>query len=433
MSLDLLFLTAAGLGTVGSGIHRAIHPRGVGVTPLAAFLAVWVLALTAYLWNPLEFIPLQTRTWETVGLGIGGVVLGYAAVTAGVGRLLHEPAAATVPDDAPTLRRLWQGCAVAGAALFAAFFLHLWSRYGLANLGLVLFRLRSDLGAGSVPIAFHFFYFAEPLVPLSLLCALHFRSHRNRYLLMAGGATLALLLTSGRTNASKAILWAGIALLLHAGHRRFSPRLLVMAGAGAAALILVIFLALGGIIGKTYENSPVYGRFGSASPIPSGLTLPYLYVAAPLPTLDQVIASGGSAATRGSTLRPIYQVGALLDARVRVPEKIQEFRATPYPFNVSTFLGPLHEDYGPGGVVIGALLFGALLAAVYQYWRFSQRFSTLLLCALVCVMAVTSSTDAVFNNPSYLFQIGLLIAADRLVSHPVVSRPGARLSRARLS
>jgi oligosaccharide repeat unit polymerase len=427
VSPELLALTATALAAVALATHRAVHPRGVGLTPLAAYLASWVAAITAYLWNPLHFIPLQARTWEVVGLGMAACALGYAVMSAHLARLPAAPHPSGDEGDAHTLRRLWQGCALASGLLFAAFLFHLSRRYGLANLGVLLFSLRSDLGAGSVPAGFHFFYFAEPLVPLSLLCALRFRSQRSRYLLVAAGTTLALLLTSGRTNASKAILWAGAAVLLHAGYRRLSPRLLALAAA-AAALVLVVFVAIGGLIGKTYENSPVYARFGAQSPLPSGLALPYLYLAAPLPTLDQVLVTGGSGETRGSTLRPLYQVAALIDARVQVPEKVQEFRPTPYPFNVSTYLGPLYEDYGSTGVVVGSLLFGGLLAGMFWYWRSRRTGTALLLCALACVMAVTSSGDAVFNNLSYLFQVVLLVAADRLVSPRV---PAASVARVR--
>lgn len=411
MSIELLGLSAAALAVAGLMAHRAIHPGGPSVTPLAAYLLTWILMITAYLWNPLLFIPLQARTWRVIGLGTIGCVLGYALVSRLLVRL--PVTSAREQDDASTLRLLWQGSTIAGGVLFAAFFFQVSQRYGLANLAFLLFNLRSDVGAGAIPTGFHFFYFAELLVPLSLLCALRFRSRRGLYLAVAGGTLCALLLTSGRTNASKAILWAGAALLLHAGYRRLTPRVVTL-GAGAVALVMVVFVLLGGLVGKTYENSPVFARFGGQPPFPSGLVLPYVYLASPLPTLDQVITTGGSAETRGSTLRPLYQIGALVDVRVRIPDKVQEFRATPYPFNVSTFLGPLYEDYTAGGVVVGSLLFGGVLAATYWYWRWKQTAASLLLCALGCVMAVTSSGDAVFNNVSYLFQVVVLLVGDRI-------------------
>lgn len=416
MSHDLLALVAAALAASGLAILRAVHPRGAGVTPLGVYLVMWWIVIVAYLWNPLGFIPLQARTWEMIALGAGGCSAGYALVSGLLARTESTTRRASVPaDDDRTLLRLWCGCAVLAGLLFAVFCAQLLRTYGVGTVAGLLFSLRSDLGAGSVPLGFHFFYFAEPLVALSVLCAARFPAQRARYASAAGVVTLALLSTSGRTNASKAILWAGVALLLHAGRQRVTFRL-AAAMASGLALLLIVFLSLGSLIGKTYENSPVYAKFGTDPPVPAGLTLPYLYLTAPLPTLDRVIATGGSSTTRGSSLRPLYQVGALVDLRVRVPEKIQEFQATPYPFNVSTSVGPLYEDYGSGGVAVGSALTGGLLALMYWSWRTRPSAATLLLCALACVMAVTSTGDAVLNNLSYLIQAALFAVADRFVA-----------------
>ena len=102
------------------------------------------------------------------------------------------------------LRAVWLFSIMAALLLLAIFLRYVVSRFGINPQ--TLYKARSTIGFEGAPtVGFYFFYFAELVVPSSAVLALE--TGRRRYWAVAGMATLSLLATTGRTNATKAVIW----------------------------------------------------------------------------------------------------------------------------------------------------------------------------------------------------------------------------------
>jgi oligosaccharide repeat unit polymerase len=327
--------------------------------------------------------------------------------------------AAFTPSLRPA-RKLFAVLLCLGGGLFVIFLTFALQHYGLANLGEYLFRVRLDLGVGDVPPGFYFLYFAEPLPPMALVMAQLQPQRRRRYYVIAGLAFLALTLTSGRTNVIKAALWCLCTLLLDGKHRWMRVKGLTYIAVCAAAGLL-FFIVAGNLIGKNFSHSELSGALGSDASLPTQLAVPYLYATGALPTLEHVMDQPTSPASRGTTIRPILQLAAIVDPQIQVPAKVQPFYNVPYRFNVSTFIGPLYRDLGVIGMAIYTALLGAVSALLYVSYVRSPTPCLRLLVALFMVTGTLTVGDLPLNNLSYVLQIALLGFAAQM-EHLGVSR-----------
>jgi oligosaccharide repeat unit polymerase len=409
------------LGIAGVHLHRMVHGRHTGATPLAAALFVWGLIIVLYVWNPLGFSAVSIEAWALIiGAGMAFLV-GYSVMIFGRNRNYARGAFSALPtvrrtdlvwtkDDLRPIRTLWTIAALTAGVLFTAYMYYILKTYGLSILSsphALLFGLRSQLGLNGAPIGFYFFYGAEPLVPLSVIMAIGDTRHRVRYLIVAAVATVALLSTTGRTNAITAILWTLSVLLLVWGRSRLRMSRLGAVAIGAMA-VLALFILLGNVIGKTYSNSSIAARFGEHPPIPASLVEPYFYLVAPLPVFSQVVAQVQTGQQGRNTFREILQLVHAVDRTVSVPPLIEPYRYIPYPSNVSISITPLYEDFGVLGVLLGEFVLGILLAWAYVGWAVRRSPASLCLAAMAILVAFTTTGSAVYNQASWLVQAGLL-------------------------
>ncbi len=407
-------------------LHRLLYGRRQGPTPLALLFLGWIPAVSLYLWNPLHLYQLHAKTWGFLSLGVASFVLGYATITwarRGRGAIPPPP---RLKDHLTSRQlraavRLWWAVFILGSGLFLFYVRSFVVGFAPAQLGNRLFIIRSQLALGQVPAGFYYFYFYELLVPISLVLARLDRSHRRRYIVVGILAFLSLTLTTGRTNATKALLLVLFVFIFEQGHRRVGLRTfsrIAMAG----GLVIGMFVILGTLIGKSYSNSPLRDEnLLQPTSLPQQARLPYLYYVGSLPSFDQLVTGQAHGLDRGVTFRPAFQIAHVADRHVRVPVKVQGFYAIPYPFNVSTYLAPLLVDYGAVGVILGSFVLGVLCAGTYLWWLQSPSPSTLCLIALVGSLAFNMVGDFGVNDLSWLVQYGILTIAawyGRAKPHP---------------
>src|SRR6202521_2565892 len=244
--------------------HRLIHQGRVGMTPLAGYAGAWITVIGLYSVDPFGLDQVTNYTWALFAVSFMAFAGGYAlARPLGIGaanarRTSGFATTAPTPALARPLSRLWLVCLVFGAGLFMVYAYEIASIYGFSRSTLT--ALRVDLSLGPAPPGFYFYVFAEPLVTLSVILALLKPSYRNVYLAIGALAIMSLLATSGRANATFALLWAFSVFAIYQGPRLIRLRLILTA---VASLIVAfaIFSFLGNTVGKTYQNSYLYGQF----------------------------------------------------------------------------------------------------------------------------------------------------------------------------
>lgn len=409
----------AGFGVI---VHRIVHRGHAGMTPLAGYIAIWVAVAGLYVINPLALNDLDFSTWILLAASIGSFTLAYAAVIRTLTGLAR-------PDDSdPLMRRatfspliyLWFICAVFGLVLFMVYIFEVARTYGFHAGSLT--ALRVDLGRGRVPLGFYFFVFAEPLVPISAILALRERRHPGLYIATALLAALALLTTSGRSNAIFALVWTFSSVMVAQGSRvmRMRSVVYVVVTAGVA---LALFAAVGNAVGKTYENSPVYARFGANPPIPAPFVEPYLYLVGPLPAFNAVVRDTHQFGLGRNSFRPLFEIVAVFDHRISVPPHIQPFQLIPYPFNESTYLSPMYRDFGAVGAIFGSALIGGIAALLYaMYWR-QHSLAGLAIAGFGCALAIATTGDLILLDLSRVVELAAVVAAYVVEPVGIVGEP----------
>ena len=407
--MHILILAIPIATAIAFWLHRKVHGERTGMTPLAGYIGAWVLMISAYSVDPLGLYESTTLAWMLIGASFTTFIVGYAFAmfhasrrerTARANHRTRMDAMTTKP-----IRLLWLIFLSFEVVLFVVFAFEIARTYGVSSTTLT--ALRIDEGRGHVPPGFYFFVFAEPIVPISAILALIEPRHRVRYLAVAGLSIAMLLTTSGRSNVIFAILWALCAFAIYQGPALIRPRVVLVAVA-ALLLAFAIFQVIGNTIGKSYQNSYVYARFGDHPPIPAPFVYPYLYLEGPVPTFSAIVTHTHSFGLGRYTFRPVFEALGLIDHQVAVPSHIQTFQSIPYPFNVSTYVSWFYRDFGVPGVVVGPALLGFLLGRIYATWRRRPSPASLALAAFACVVAIASIGDLLLLDLSRLFEFGAL-------------------------
>lgn len=133
---------------------------------------------------------------------------------------------------------------------------------------------------------------------------------------------------------------------------------------------LVIFVAMGNILGKTVENSSIRTadtRLAS-DPRINALALPYEYVTAPIAALNELIGTTPALPQRAgcALLGPVCEGLKKAGAPVTPEPQIRPYTSTPFPWNTYTALDrPLID----GGLVLAIpilFLLGVLNGIAYR-------------------------------------------------------------------
>ena len=411
-------------------IHRGLHGHGAGITPLGVLYGAWIFATSLYVANPfhLEHLTLQ----GTVALAAAAMSFTYAyglVIISSRRRAAHSTVGTTrQPESIHAARQLaafaraWMFCLIAWGLLFVVYLTQI-RAYSGAGLHGLLFTLRTSLTSnGSPPSGFYYFYFAQIVVPFGAI--LRIRTGRQRYLWWSLAALLSLVLTSGRTNVIIAILsWAFVAILA-SGHKFDSRRLAKLAFAGLC--VLFAFAFLGNTIGKTYQNSELYARYGTSPPVPTSLVVPLFYVNGPISYFGQLVEDP-AAKDRGSNLgRPLLQVASVVDPSISPPQKIQPFLSVPFQTNLGTYLSPIWRDFGIVGIIFVNAILGALAAIAWVLWRRRRTPGTLAITAVTMVFCASSVLDASFTELWFVLFLIVIAASSRPLERSVKPRIASR-------
>lgn len=404
------------VGAICWGIHRAVHGVRVGLTPLAGFMGSWLLSLWLYLANPFGLDRLSIKaSWLVIG-SILAFIFGYSIVVAGVrGSIqvdIHFDQLANARRlGESTMAATWRICAIAGGTLFLVYLIQVRS-YLSSDVSTSLYLIRYSLGQeGAAPgIGFYFFYFFQVLVPVSVLRGIITR--RKRYYLVAACAGLALVMTTGRTNFILAALWAALVILLVPGGDSRTKRQLGVPLA-TMAMIGTVFVALGRLLGKTYENSALFASYGIRPPVPGALIQPIFYLSGPIPYLSHVLVGNNSSDHGANLFRPFLQLSNLIDPTVVPPPKVQPFIGVPYMTNIGTYLSPIYRDFGSAGLIFCNIALGMIAGCAWACWLHRRTERTLLLVSVVTVFCIGSTIDAQFSEMWVVILVALMIITVR--------------------
>jgi hypothetical protein len=351
--------------------------------PIQIWSGSWALASTLY---ALRLLPYRHLSWLTVALVCGSTLAFALGALVGerVGRRAfarrERPLARSLD---PAAVRLAAGVALFACALLLAVFLaQLTARYGVLNALRVSRPVRLALVDGGAPRSFVYGRFAVVAAALCALSAVLAQDGptRRRWLLAAAAAAATLYFSTGRQLLVDALLVAASVFVLGAAQPLPRRRLALLA-ATLATVTLVIFVAVGSLIGNTYQSGSEskFDNFFSRRPAISWLAPAYAHASAPLPALDlavKVSSTWGRAhgcATAALECRLLGHAGVPVDSEPPAPP----FTQAPLPWNAYTFLGSLLVDGGTALVLVLVGLCGALLGALWSLHRSGSAYGTL--------------------------------------------------------
>jgi oligosaccharide repeat unit polymerase len=404
---------------------------GRSLSPAGIYVVRWWLLIALYCVNPFGYPRLSLQAWFGVASALLCFLIGYLVVRAPARR---RPAAAWAMAgqrlEVPVPRRLWRAVLAVfgvGLMLYLVYAVQVALEYGPIAAVLGPSQLRAAITNGQVPFGFHYLYFFEMVPALTVLLARHYRLSRPqvRLLIVIGTFTAVTLLgTTARTNAFKAVVWAGVVYLYTSRPRLFNRRLAVLVG-GGVLLLMFLFTAIGNNLGKSYANS-AFGTRGIV--LPSWfrpLALPYHYNAAELPTLDALLHDGSVTPAYGTnTFNPLASALAAVIPGFSAPSHIGQFYSNPYPFNVATQLDVFFRDFGLVGLPLGSFVLG-LLAGVITGRFFAKPWlpSRIMLVSWLAMILNSSTGAAAFAKISYVLQLVIILAIGRYVKERLLPGP----------
>jgi hypothetical protein len=186
-------------------------------------------------------------------------------------------------------------------------------------------------------------------------------------------------------------------------------RSIAKVGLATGLVIFALFVGLGQVLGKTYENSSIgqFDNFFSRHSAVSSLALPYQDLTASIPALDLLVkASPTWGVTHGCATAPIA-CGALRKVGVhtlRVPVA-GPFTKAPLQWNAYTFLDRFLIDAGPALT----LLLVAMTGLFAGYWWARARADSAV-CLIVYAIGLPALVAAYRQNLIELLGIAAVIA-----------------------
>jgi oligosaccharide repeat unit polymerase len=415
----ILHLVSSVLPAVFSGVTFLYAVRALPLLhPVQLWSGSWAVATSLY---ELRLLPYRSLSWLTAGLICGSVVTFAIGVWLG-GRLARRtPAANSTPQDAAVVRlSAWLSFPLLGLAL-AAFLAQLISRYGASRVLRLSPEVKLYLSSGEAPLAGTYVDFA---LAATVLCALTGarsagRREQRRWLVAAMLCAGTIYFSTGRAFIAVALV-AGLAVLALAGLPIDRRRLGAMALA-ATAVIVVSFVGLGSLLGKTYSRSGMgaFDNFFSRHPVVSSLALPYQDLTASIPALDVLVnvSTTWGRAHGCATVPPACGLIRKLGVpAVRVPVA-GPFTKAPLRWNAYTFLDRFLIDGGTALALIFVVATGVLAG---YFWARARAGSAAGI--VVYALGVPAVLGVYRQNLLGLVGIAALIAAGLLFLAGLVSR-----------
>ena len=399
--------------------------------PVQLWAAPWAVAVVLY---QLRFFPYRALSWQTSLLASG------AALAFSAGALLTSDLRATpvVPEptrhpEARLSRSTWL---LAGATLLllGLFLTQAVTTVGFHSTFISPSNLRAAIQHGDFVISIKYVYCALATCGCAALTAAQASSGRLRaqWLLVTAFAIGSLYLATGRSTVVSGVIVAATAYSL--GRAPLSRRRLLISAGALAAVVIIVFLAGGVLIGKTYAHNP------QVQSTPSTFTrhrwldsmaLPYEYASAPIAALE-VQNEAATALGDGhgcAILHPLCTGLADLGFHVPYIPTIRPFTAAPLPWNTFTALDLPLIDFGKLFLIPIFALVGCACGAV---WRRARRYGALAIItyALLSVALLTSSGSFNFLAPQLVGALFLTSVCMWLVTHVSVKRFVRKVRRA---
>lgn len=293
---------------------------------------------------------------------------------------------------------------IAGGIFFLFYIKSLIDIHGIFNILFSLLDTRALMrDEGALP-GFHFLYFWEMLLPISVMYHIIFERNKiSTTLVISIILTLCLLFTGAKTNIFKAFIWSSVTYILtkYETIKLFKLTFTVFA---AIFIGVAVFFLHTGFTGELQDVDAqifdVMTRFSSQ-----------------FPTFHSLINDPSVNFTGGKLFfLPFVKIANLMMPDIEVPSHILEFYDVPYSTNLGTYLDAFYRDFGIIGVLIFPALFGILSAFIFNFFIFNKNnFFAIFMMSIVLLWTTETPNTAGFIKPSYWFQILLGYALYRFV------------------
>jgi oligosaccharide repeat unit polymerase len=310
-----------------------------------------------------------------------------------------------------------------GGGLFFIFYLRaLVSLHGLDGILFTLLDTRAIMrDEGALP-GFHFFYFWEMLLPLTVFYVLLFGKKKD-FILVAVilVLTASIILTAAKTNIFKALVWSFIvySLLKYEDVKFHSIIFIASCAISFGFLLFSIHTGLTGALPEfSDQSSDALARFS-----------------AQFPTFHLLINDTSISHSYGKMIfLPLMQLAHVFLPDLQVPSYILDFYSVPFLFNLATYLDVFYKDFGIVGVLILPWLFGIVSAGIFYIFSFNKK-SFFVIFAMSIILCWTTESPNVsgFIKASYWFQIIFGYVAYRFIWVKKRSDPVPHVSISRVS
>jgi oligosaccharide repeat unit polymerase len=373
-----VFLFVLVVLTIGSAYYgRWLFGRWFN--PLTCYAAGWGASLIACELRLIRYFWISDVAWFYMAVAYVAV---FGGATLGVFATRYTPPSGQVVDETDHLRHwilLFTGLAAVAIVVEFRQTLHaygsLLEMYANAN------DIYGRRMAGEFAGLSYFSYFVFPASAL----AGAYTARKRRVTAVALAPMLDLVLMSAISMGRMGPVFGG---LLFAIAYAYSPqrgefilsKRLIAGGAIVALLVIGTFAAISSFRGLP-EVLPKQSRsLTRASEYVTTLPVNYLYLSAPAPALSYYLLhpEEDRRLVAGFTLAPLNRLLAKLGFATNVPQ-YTPFYHVPVAMNQATYLAYIHSDFGPLGIFIVPLTFGAVVGAMGPNLRNSGRLLSLMI------------------------------------------------------
>ena len=243
---------------------------------------------------------------------------------------------------------------------------------GIRDAVLTSQNLRAPVQAGDYALTVKYLYFALAAAAMCGIAAGVRPDRRRRWLAAAAVAVASTYFATGRATVVVAGLAASVGFLVAAGSR-FPLRRALLGVTLAGVVSLGVFMLMGQLIGKTYENSGLgtVRSFFTDHPSAGALATPYMYVSAPIGALNVLVLDPPGERSDGCAMLSVAcSVMARAGVDAHPTRAIRPFTDAPIPWNTYTALDDSIRDVG---IAAAPIVFAVLGALCGWLWACARR------------------------------------------------------------
>ncbi len=427
-------LALGGCLVVAAGFGMSLRIFQSLVSPISALLVPWGLAILLLSLDWIDYAPVQAMGWLLMGGALLTAVSGMLAT-----KYLYRPAVnGAVEEDFDVVkgRRFLYAAHAVG---FFGFLLYIWSLSRTASLSAILAEpylgraAQSDddfKGAFQVARNLNYMNIVNCMLGYYLRLRVGHWPRGLRILSLVSACTV--LFSFERTTPFMLIIWFVMTRMLMTPRKDVSVVRMVGVSAVTGLALLGLFVWIGNLVGKTFENNVALQTCWRGPEWATELGVGYLYLTGNLPAFQAYIGSFQPGETSGMlTLAPLVKtLSFVFGAALRVPEEVREFMLIPLPFNTSTYLNLYWSDFGIPGVLLCPLVLGVLATLVYVNARATRRVGAVTLAGLFLYGLLHSIfVNKFVSTPLWQYALCIVIfhfLCERRRAVPAVPVEGAR-------